>query len=285
MFERKLERLTRKSYRRKLIMFGASIFMSLALVATGFAAWVLSKDAQVQDNGSVEVGKITESNIEIEGITFVKDGKGNDIKNFVFEPQEGDTAGRVRNDGVNFEDMDIVLSWTVSNYQIVGDLFVEFKIPANVQSAIDAGYLSLPVADGQFEKQPGTETIGEKVYHVYKLNIGKGLSETGTIGTDLLSYTVTDEDGIKSIACTMTLKFNWGSVFGGQNPGVYYDTDGTGKGIDYDTVKDNLYQFKTTLHGIAYDDTFKALSDTEKYAKYTANPIDNYIVVINAIIA
>ena len=77
MFERKLERLTRKSYRRKLIMFGASIFMSLALVATGFAAWVLSKDAQVQDNGSVEVGKITESNIEIEGITFVKDDKGN----------------------------------------------------------------------------------------------------------------------------------------------------------------------------------------------------------------
>ena len=285
MFERKLERLTRKSYRRKLIMFGASIFMSLALVATGFAAWVLSKDAQVQDNGSVEVGKITESNIEIEGITFVKDGKGNDIKNFVFEPQEGDTAGRVRNDGVNFEDMDIVLSWTVSNYQIVGDLFVEFKIPANVQSAIDAGYLSLPVADGQFVKQPGTETIAEKVYYVYKLNIGKGLSETGTIGTDLLSYKVTDVDGIKSIDCTLTLKFNWGSVFGGQNPGVYYDSDETGKEVDYDTVKDNLYKFKTTLHGIAYDDAFKALSDTEKDAKYTANPIDNYIVVINAIIS
>lgn len=285
MFERKLERLTRKSYRRKLIMFGASIFMSLALVATGFAAWVLSKDAQVQDNGSVEVGKITESNIEIEGITFEKDGKGNDIKNFVFEPQEGDTAGRVRNDGVNFEDMDIVLSWKVSNYQIVGDLFVEFKIPANVQSAIDKGYLSLPVADGQFVKQPETETIAEKVYYVYKLNIGKGLSETGTIGTDLLSYTVTDVDGIKSITCNMTLKFNWGSVFGGQNPGVYYDTDGTGKDVDYDTVKDNLYQFKTTLHGIAYSDTFKALSDAEKDAKYTDNPIDNYIVVINAIIA
>lgn len=281
MFERKLERLTRKSYRRKLIMFGASIFMSLALVATGFAAWVLSKDAQVQGEGEVQVGAVKESSIEISAITFA-----DNIKNFVFEPQEGDAAGRVRNDGSNFENMDITISWQVSNYQIVGDLFVEFKIPETVHNAIEAGFISIPA---EFVKKDTVDTkqVEGKNYYVYTYNIGANKA-AGTVDVDdYFSYTVTEDAGVKTMQCELTLKFNWGNKFGNDNPGIYYDTDATGKEVPFETVKATLNEFKATLHGITYNAEFEAKSEEEKAVEYAKAEykLQPYYVIINAEVA
>ena len=46
-----MARLTRNSYKRKIILFAVFVFISIALISTGFAAWVMSNDATLDANG------------------------------------------------------------------------------------------------------------------------------------------------------------------------------------------------------------------------------------------
>ena len=293
MRRRSAFRLTRGSYKRKLIMYGVSVFTSLALTATGFAAWVLSNDAEVGTSGEVEIGAVTEASIEIKDLVFVdKDTEGNDVKNFIFEPLEDDTTGRVRYDGESTpENLDLKIAWTVVNYQNLDDLFVEFKIPASVKAAIDKNYIALPTG---FEIQPNAETINEgnvnKTYYVAKYSIGKGITASGETADKLLSYQLSESNGIKTVTFTLKLEFYWGSAFEGTNPGIYYDTvyeddSDKGAGVPYDTVKATLNEFKATLHGITYNSEFEALTEDQKATQYSNNPIDKYYVVVKATVA
>ena len=45
------EHLTRRSFKRKIIAVGVSLFSALALFATGFASWVISSDATREQDG------------------------------------------------------------------------------------------------------------------------------------------------------------------------------------------------------------------------------------------
>lgn len=292
MLKKNFLKLTRKSYRRKLILFGAAIFMSLALTATGFAAWVLSNDARKEQSGSVEVGAVTETSVELSEITFDKDASKNDINTFYFEPLADDNQGRVRYDSkaALSEDIDINIHFSLNNYQIVGDLYVEFKIPATIQAAIDAGYIAL---DGQYEKL-GTEVIkvGEKdvTYQVYKYNIGNSISATGKTADNIVSYTYTKTGEVEKIDVTMALKFTWGEKFGatedaaGLNPGIYFDTHETGKAVPFETVKNELNTMKALMHGI---DPATYISKNEAEQKELADdyPMYNYHIVVVATVA
>ena len=294
-------RLTRRSYRRKLIMFGVSIFMSLALVATGFAAWVLSKDAQKTESGAVEIGAVTEASVEISEITFIKDNEAQvNPDKFIFEPLESDTTGRVRYDGESApENLDVKFTWTISNYQIVGDLFIDFKVPATVYTAVTEGWLSLPAG---FVLQDATEEIpadqnGTDAAATYKVlrytiqNQAGALRESGSTDDGVLSYTVTkDADIVTAVTFTMNIPFSWGADFEGLNPGIYYDTDfpeapSKGTGVDFDEVKSTLNKFKATLHGIEYNETFEDLSEDDKKTLYDESPVAKYFIVINANVA
>lgn len=283
-------RLTRRSYRRKLIMFGVSVFMSLALTATGFAAWVLSKNAEVEESGSVEIGAVTESSIDITEIAFIKD---NDVQlnpdHFIFEPLESDTTGRVRYDGSSQpENLDVKFTWTINNFQIVGDVFVDFKVPETVYTAIEKNWISLPNA---FELLPSVEQISGENYKVLRYSIQdatkKITSDVALTEDGVLSYKVTkDGDGvITAVEFTMNIAFSWGTEFNTMNPGLYYDIDNVGKEIAYETVKATLNEFKATLHGIEYNQTFENLSEVDKNTLYDENPISTYLIVINAKVA
>jgi hypothetical protein len=136
-------------------------------------------------------------------------------------------------------------------------------------------------------KKDGVDTtqVEGKKYYVYTYNIGANKA-AGTVDVDdYFSYTVTDDAGVKTMQCELTLKFNWGTEFKGQNPGLYYDTDVDGKAVPFETVKATLNEFKATLHGITYNAEFEAKSEDEKAAAYAANPIDKYFVIINAEVA
>jgi hypothetical protein len=236
----------------------------------------LSKDAEVDANGQVQVGAVSEKTIDVTDITFVDDNR-----TFLFEPLESDTTGRVRNNGEDFEDMDLTIQWTINNYQYVGASYVEFKLPAGVYNAITAGYITLP--DGFTDTQT-TQTVGEEIYHIFKMDLttdAQRITESKT-GDAVLNYTYTNNDGIETVVFSLTLKFNWGTTFGGENPGTYYDTNDTGKLVSYDQVKATLTQFKTTMHNMTFDDAFNNLSAEEQEAQYTANPIADYLVVIYA---
>ena len=270
-------RLTRSAFRRKAITFGVSIFASIAMMASGFAAWVLSQEASMDANGEIEVGVITEANIGISEIVFAKDAEQNDIKSFLFEPAKDDTTGRVRWDGSVSERLALTISWNVTNYQSAADHYVQFKLPASVKAAIDANYIKAPEG---FTISDVTEEIGGVTYYVATYAIGANLDASKTSDDKQLTYKVTtDEDDrtIKNLACTLELEFAWGTKFGETNPSLYFDNTDIGKAIEYDNVKKELETFKATLHGITYEE-YAQLSESDR----AALTVSNYQVVIVA---
>lgn len=132
-----MAKLTRNSYKRKIILFGVIVFMSIALISTGFAAWVMSQEKKKSTSGNVTVGAVTEGNIEVilDELT---------VKDFKFEPKESDTTGRVRNDGTNFESLTVTVTGTIKNTQFLKEATIKMNVKDAVKQAETAGYIILP---------------------------------------------------------------------------------------------------------------------------------------------
>lgn len=235
-----MAKITRNSYKRKIIMFGIMLFVSIALISTGFAAWVLSTQAKKDGNGNVTVGSVTDASFEI---TFDKitDQYGTVITNadelkFSFEPTKEDDEGRVRWDGTNCENLVLTFEGTVTNYQYLGTFNVKMTISDEIQKLVTDGYITLPscaTTDGKYiySTAPGAS-----------VESGEGIKFTD------------QEDGTAKF--TYKIAFGWGEKFSGVNPSLYYDAAGA-------TVEDAVV--KTTL------EAFYALMDTTKedYNKFT----------------
>lgn len=133
--------MTRNSFKRKAIIFGVMIFMSIALISTGFAAWIISTNAKNSQTGNIEVGVVTKKNIKIEDVKF-KDNK----KSFIFEPKETDNTGRVRNDGSNFESLSVTIEGKITNVEYLKTLMITLNLPATLSTAASAtkNYIVLP---------------------------------------------------------------------------------------------------------------------------------------------
>jgi hypothetical protein len=212
-----MEKMTRKSYKRRRIILGVGLFASASLIATGFAAWVISANATGAKEGNVKVGAVNDNQVTITSIALTKDS-------FVFEPKDTDTTGRVRYDGTNSENLGITITATVSPATYVKDINVKLVVPDGVKTAAGStkNYIVLPdcAADAG-------------------VTINKG-------STGLIVNTMDDT----KLDFTYTISFQWGSAFGGVNPGEYYDT-GAGSSTTIDDVKTALNDFYTTMGNLA----------------------------------
>lgn len=132
-----MAKLTRNSYKRKIILFGVIVFMSIALISTGFAAWVMSQEKKQSTSGNVTVGAVTEGNIEVSLDPLI-------VKDFKFEPKESDTTGRVRNDKTNFESLTVTVTGTIKNTQFLKEATIKMNVKDAVKQAETAGYIILP---------------------------------------------------------------------------------------------------------------------------------------------
>lgn len=217
-----MAKLTRNSYNRKIILFGVIVFMSIALISTGFAAWVMSQEKKQSTSGNVTVGAVTEGNIEVilDELT---------VKDFKFEPKESDTTGRVRNDKTNFESLTVTVTGTIKNTQFLKEATIKMNVKDAVKQAETAGYIILP------------ECANSEVVLT--------LTESGT-NEKKFSYDIT---------------FKWGSKFGGENPGEYYDS------AAFNPSEEELNGFEGTQEEkiIAYIksvlNAFHTLMDTSTY--------------------
>ena len=219
-----MAKLTRNSYKRKIILFGVIVFMSIALISTGFAAWVMSQEKKESTSGNVSVGAVTEGNIEVKLDELT-------VKDFKFEPKESDETGRVRNDGKNFESLTVTVTGTIKNTQFldVNNTTITMTVTDAVKQAAEEGYIILP------------ECVGKEV--VLTLN-DSGENEKK------FSYDIT---------------FKWGSKFGGENPGEYYDSE------KFKPTEEELKNFtgtqeeKITAYIKSVLDAFHSLMDTSTY--------------------
>ena len=241
-----MAKITRNSYKRKIIMFGIMLFVSIALISTGFATWVLSTQAKKDGSGNVTVGSVTDASFEI---TFdsISDQYGNIIKeeelNFSFEPTKGDETGRVRWNGTDCENLVLIFEGKVSNYDYLGTFNVEMTVSNDIRKLVTgeadeaAEYITLP----------SCATSGGK--YIYASPTTTGVSvETG----DGIEF-IPQEDGTAKFK--YTIAFGWGKKFGNVNPSEYYDSD-AGSGVTDADVKATL-------------EAFYALMDTTKDHNFT----------------
>ena len=63
-----MSKITRRSYKRKKIVMGVALFGAIALVSTGFAAWVLSASAQNQQQGNIKVGEVSDKSMAVQNV-------------------------------------------------------------------------------------------------------------------------------------------------------------------------------------------------------------------------
>lgn len=217
-----MAKLTRNSYKRKIILFGVIVFMSIALISTGFAAWVMSQEKKQSTSGNVTVGAVTEGNIEVilDELT---------VKDFKFEPKEGDDTGRVRSDRTNFESLTVTVTGTIKNTQFLKEATIKMNVKDAVKQAETAGYIILPGC-------ANSEVV-------------LTLTESGT-NEKKFSYDIT---------------FKWGSKFGNVNPGEYYDSAAFKPSEEELNGFEGTQEEKITAYIKSVLNAFHTLMDTSTY--------------------
>lgn len=214
-------KMTRKSYKRRKIILGVSLFSSVALVSTGFAAWVLASQAEATESGNITVGTVSDSSIKISNVQF----EGN-IDYFRFEPKKEDTTGRVRRgNDESYENLSVTVTGEISPKTYVTGATIQLTVPEGITTAASEAknYIVLPTCVETPEDLDITSNVVEDTIH--------------------FKYTIT---------------FEWGSAFEYTNPSLYYDTDysdpNKGISISDEEMKATLEDLRSCIYGDAEED-------------------------------
>lgn len=243
-----MSKITRRAYKRKKIIMGASLLGGVGLVSTGFAAWVLSSSTEVKPSASMSVGTVDDKNMEFTTPITYKTGDSNKASDstFHFEPLASDTHGRVRYDGENAESLSITVEGQLLHAQNLGEMTVQLTVAeaskANFDSAVSKGYIVAP------------EAYLASALTVWSKPAGEGSGDVA--GTEFTS-TMSSEQAEKTLSFTYVVEFAWGAAFGGENPGEYFDGAGSevpqghqGDAADAGTVAGILGDLHTLLDSV-----------------------------------
>ena len=253
-----MAKLTRNSYKRKVILFGVLIFISIALISTGFAAWVMSTNSKKDvDPGNISVGTVTDSSLTFNEVLISN-------QDIYFEPAAGDYSGRVRlgsGEGVHAESLKTTVTGNVTPKAYLGQLKVYLVVTEGVYDALTgtSKYITLETANGA---KMSTEDL-QKLLVVGTMNAGKiEYSSAALEGKGLVLYSSNQPDSVFSsanysvntsdpdkVSFTINVNFGWGETFGGVNPSKYYDEVEAGQAITDNMVKKTLEDFRAELYG------------------------------------
>ena len=231
---------TKKSGQRRAFAVGIAAFASVCLIATGFAAWVISAKAEKKETGNVNIGKVSSADVKItvDQEDTTNTGVLTAANNFSFNPDKDDNSGRVRFDGTNAEKRELNLSGKVGPQRFV----TSFKIRLDITSGNDED--GNPIKDIEANKRFKAAEAAE--YIVLPDCFGKDVELYGT------GHYTPDSNGDNNAKATFNydIAFTWGDKFGGQNPGRYYDEDDTGKAVSDSEVSKTLNEFYKTLTNV-----------------------------------
>ena len=237
-----MKKYTRRHYNKKLLALGLSAFMGIGLISTGFAAWVMSKDENVEANGNVNVAVMKDSSISLKlwaldsNGSIQKDNEGNPIEltkkddkyvltdTFNFDADKNDKTGRMRYEGdtTGGEDLTVTIKGVIEETGIPYALKAELDLPVSIQNAVEQGYLKLSTATKE----------------LLNSNTGIDIADDGSF--------------------TVVIQLAWGDKFQGVNPSIYYDAEygetsttetPLGKDIDNKTMQDEMTKFWYCLTG------------------------------------
>lgn len=234
--------LTRSAYRRRAIAFGVIVFMSIGLISTGFATWLMSSNAKAENSGNVHVGVIETANLEFTKLELYKTEEYYDETTFTyqtreafvtsldeelngftfnFEPKLSDVSGRVHYGEGEYgpESMKMIIKGVIGPVEILRNVTISLEIPAGVLTAVDKGYIQIP----NIVNTPAVLTLGS--------------------GLDFVEGSDTNLEFIYEV------EFTWGSAFNYMNPGLYFDMDPTGVTISSDQIQKDLLYLRAYVYG------------------------------------
>lgn len=245
-----MAKLTRKSYKRKKVAFAAVVLGGVALVSSGFAAFVLSANAEQKNEGGIQVGTVkngaltmkvysydsststkgaeitTDIKLTNEYFSFDadandvednKDGngkKGDEVQNNVkYEAEEGRKPENLTNTFVIevTSDTDSLKSFAVS---------MTTKGTEGFAKPVGAGFVVLPDCAAKGGITPIIDFTKDPTYVNDTCTVEKGTGEGGK--------------GFKW-TFTYTVAFKWGKRFNGKNPCYFFDNAETSAYLDEDS--------------------------------------------------
>ncbi len=252
----------------------ASVLACLAIVSVGFASWwiVQLPDPEPVDDGSFTVYSVNTKNIKIENVDFayITPARNPAVKssNIIFGKTTGVTQRwLLADDDVAEQNLTATFTFDVNLYDdyqagqvndlgegaisdYISEITLDF-LPTGIDSAIGNGYIAKPVITYSY----GTDSTDTVTYEP------SDESDTATLHINM------EDASSNSVTVTVTVEFNWGATFGGQNPYVYYNAAG-----------------KNPTEAISEDDetTWAEHADAALTGLYGLNNASNYEITLTA---
>lgn len=242
-----MKKVTRHAFSKKAIMITASLFVTLALITTGFAAWLISSGASGEGTGNITTATIDDARL---GLTVAM-AEGKDF--VCFGPQENDTVPDIRYrkpKGDEKDDKEVLtatVTGTITNFDKLEKFNVTIKISDKALKA--AGYEWPETNEGSSESRTYTYNA-EKAYIAlpeYAVDTdGRFLPLPSDTSKTTAPKTISATDSMFTGSAaneknfTFDVTFGWGAKFKGHNPGRYLDGEETDKPDKTYTVDDKL---------------------------------------------
>lgn len=229
-----MKKVTRHAFSKKAIMITASLFVTLALITTGFAAWLISSGASGEGTGNITTATIDDARLGLtvamaEGKDFVCFGPQADDKvpHIMYElPKEGEKDDK--------EVLTATVTGTIKNYDRLEKFNITIKISDKALTA--AGYTWTETNEGSLKSRTYTYNA-EKAYislPEYAVDTdGRFLplpsdpdnktTAPKTISAGNSMFTAGANANEKKF--TFDVTFGWGEKFEGCNPGRYLDRE------------------------------------------------------------
>lgn len=205
--------------KRKTLTLAISVFALLAIISVGFASWVITRQDQNKDaNGSITVETINGEVNYLEEATIAKD----DIIHF------GTPAT-----------MNIENAWLTASSAKTQDLTATLKIVLTKNLA-DGEKINLTFkADESDSTKKAAYDAAITANYITKPVFKMGENSV----TELTSANFSQNTSTQKYEAVVTIAFDWGAAFGGQNPYDYYN------GLQFTPV--NVSAANTALSALA----------------------------------
>lgn len=229
-----MKKVTRHAFSKKAIMITASLFVTLALITTGFAAWLISSGASGEGTGNITTATIDDAHL---GLTVAM-AEGKDF--VCFGPQADDKVPHIMYDPPKDGEKDdkevltATVTGTIKNYVRLKEFNITIKISDKALTA--AGYTWTETNEGSLKNRTYTYNA-EKAY----ISLPEYAVDTDGRFLPLPSDPFNKTTAPKTISAgdsmftdgttenekkfTFDVTFGWGEKFEGCNPGRYLDRE------------------------------------------------------------
>lgn len=215
---------------KKHLIFLTSILATTVLSSIGFATWIITVNSDVNAEGNAVVDDIVDKSL---GITYKWDDTDSQTASFIFGWSNVTTSatpwltnsGKNKNGVETEERLTHTLNISIENTEYLKELKITMTTSGGQwKDAVDNNYVVAPTL--------------------------------GTITKDKITIDSNTNKGTYNLLVT----FDWGSVFGEENPYTYYNNQSFSTKIKDEAVS-RIGQLETYLTGVTFTFTISATLD------------------------